>query len=123
MLSSSIAISAPSTSPAHAIRPRGKDQGPVSALPPLGCTRAHCVHARLRRPSRITVELTLLDHPLMRLVRALDAVLMVVAFRRQQLGDLVDAARPAAAVGAGGIEDALADLEFMIAQANLHDAG
>src|SRR5713226_62457 len=111
----------------HQPRPRhpAPRHGPETSFYPAAA-RLHTGSLRaraLRRPSRITVELTLLDHPLMRLVRALDAVLMVVAFRRQQLGDLVDAARPAAAVGAGGIEDALADLEFMIAQVNLHDAG
>src|SRR5215831_4192301 len=121
MLSSSLAISAPSTGARTRYPPEPRTRDRCLLCRP-GCTRGPFRARASRRSSRITIQLTLLDHPLMRLVRALDAVLMVVTFRRQQLGDLVDAARPAAAVGAGGEEDALADLEFMIAQVILHDA-
>src|SRR6266540_4768946 len=52
----------------------------------------------------------------MRLVRALDAILTIIAFRRKQLCDLVDAACRATTIDPGRVEHALADLELMIAQ-------
>src|SRR5581483_8750614 len=39
-----------------------------------------------------SIELAFLDDPLVRLVRALDAILPVITFGRQQVRDLVDAA-------------------------------
>jgi hypothetical protein len=62
------------------------------------------------------VQLTLLDHPFVRFAGAFDAVLAVIAFRRQKLRDLEQPADPAAPIGAGGEVDGLADLEFVFAQ-------
>jgi len=73
-------------------------------------------------PSRIAIELALLDDPLVRLGGALDAVLPIIAFAGEDLRDLVDAARPAAAIGPGGVKDGLADLELVIAQVILRVA-
>ena len=68
------------------------------------------------------LELTFLDDPLVRFVGALDAILAVVAFGRQQLCDFVDRARAAAAIGAGRVEHILANPELVIAQVVLHAA-
>jgi len=56
----------------------------------------------------------------MRLVGALDAILIIIAFRRKQLCDLVDATCRAAAIDPRGVEHALADFELVIAQVILH---
>ena len=57
---------------------------------------------------------------IVRLVGALDAILPVVPFRRQQLGDLVHRPRRAAAVGSRCVKHVLADLELVVAQGTLH---
>jgi len=56
-------------------------------------------------------EIGLLGHALMRFVRALDAILPLLAFGRKQLRDLIHAAS-----GAGSVIDRLANLEPVIAQ-------
>src|SRR5262249_14514266 len=66
--------------------------------------------------------LAFLHDPLVRLVGTLDAILAIVTFGREQLRDLVDATRRAAALGPGCIEHALADLEPVIAQVILRAA-
>src|SRR5678816_686813 len=73
--------------------------------------RAGIEQGRGLAPSRIAVELALLDDPLVRLVGALDAILTVVSLRRQQLRDFVDGARLATAVRARGVKHALSNLE------------
>jgi hypothetical protein len=73
-------------------------------------------------PSRLAVELTFLDDALMRLVGTLDAILMVVALGRKQMRDFVDAAGRAATERPGGVKNALADLELVIAHVSLRAA-
>jgi hypothetical protein len=70
-------------------------------------------------PSRLAVELTFLDDALMRLVGTLDAILMVVPLGRKQMRDFVDAAGRAATERPGGVKNALADLELVIAHVSL----
>ena len=77
--------------------------------------RRHSIQGRSPAPSSIAVELALLDDPLVRFVGALDAILAVVAFRRQKLRDFVDAACLAATMGARGVKHALSNLELVIA--------
>jgi hypothetical protein len=64
----------------------------------------------------VAIELAFLDHSLVRLIGALDAILPVIALGRKQFHDFVDGARDGMAVGSGCVKDALADLEFVIAQ-------
>jgi hypothetical protein len=71
--------------------------------------------------SRCAVERALLDDAFVRLAGALDAVLAVVAFGREQLYDLEDAAHAAATIRTGREMDRLADLEFVFAQRALPD--
>jgi hypothetical protein len=66
---------------------------------------------------QIKLEFAFLDDPLMRLVKALDAILTIMGFGRKQLGDLVDAACRAGAMEPGTVKHALPDPELMIAQA------
>jgi len=80
--------------------------------------RAASSTAACADPSRIAGQLALLDHPLVRLGRALDAVLPVVALAREDLRHLEDTARAAAAIRPGGIKHGLADLESVIAQSH-----
>jgi hypothetical protein len=67
---------------------------------------------RRRGRSRIAAEFFFLDDPLMRLVGAFDAILTIIAFRRKQLCDLVDATCRGAAIDPRGVEHALADFEL-----------
>jgi hypothetical protein len=59
------------------------------------------------------IELALFGNALERFARALDAILVFIAFRRQQLDDLERAARTEAAEGAGGVAYVLADRIFV----------
>ena len=52
----------------------------------------------------------------MRLVKALDAILTIIAFGRKQLCDLVDAARRAKTTGPRTVKHAFPNPELMIAQ-------
>jgi len=61
-------------------------------------------------------EIGLLGDALMRFIRALDAILALLALGRKQLRDLMHAARPSLASGAGRVIDGLANLEPVIAQ-------
>ena len=78
----------------------------VSAGPP--CAAANGL--------QITLEFAFLDHSLVRLVKALDAILTIIAFGRKQLCDLVDAACRAGAMDTRAVKHALSDPELMIAQ-------
>jgi hypothetical protein len=71
--------------------------------------------------SRCAVELALLDDAFVRLAGALDAVLAIVAFGREQLHDFEDAAHAAATIRTGREMDRLTDLEFVFAQRALPD--
>jgi hypothetical protein len=93
---------------------------PCARRETTGSGRALCSLRDWR--SRIAVELAFLHDPLVRLVGALDTILAIVTFGREQLRDLVDATRRAAAIGPGRIEHALADLELVIAQVILRAA-
>lgn len=55
------------------------------------------------------------------LAGALDAVLAIIALRREKLRHLVNAAYSTAPIGPGGKVDGLADPEFMLAQRVLRD--
>lgn len=65
-------------------------------------------------------ELTFLDDPLVRFAGALDPVLIVIAFGRQQLCDLILAVAAATAERPGGVTHTLADLEFILTHGVLH---
>src|SRR5258707_15376534 len=107
-------------------RSKTRDQARASTTPPGKCSLppgsagAGIEQGRGLAPSRIAVELALLDDPFVRLVGALDAILTVVPLRRQQLRDFVDGARLATAVRARGVKHALSNLELVIAQITLH---
>jgi len=71
------------------------------------------------RPQRLhkssnAAQLTFLDDPLMRFFRALYSILIIVAFGRQKLRHLVDAAPATPAKRSRGEIYRLADLEFMV---------
>src|SRR6185312_14600415 len=72
-------------------RTMGSDAREPSCRQTLTCTRRGCAQAfepsRGLASSGIAVELALLDDPLVRFVGALDAILTVIAFRRQKLRD------------------------------------
>src|SRR5215813_3866140 len=94
----------------------------VSARPDVGVGKlAHLPEqpqAMRGRDLQIALEFAFLDDPLMRLVGALDAILTVIAFGRKQLCDLVNSACRATTIDPR-VEHALADLEPVIAQANI----
>jgi len=71
--------------------------------------------------SRCAIELAFLDNTFVRLAGALDAILAIVAFGREQLYDLEDAAHAAATIRTGREMNRLADLEFVFAQRALPD--
>src|SRR5262249_14756593 len=76
--------------------------------------------AQVGARSRIAVELAFLDHALVRLGVALDAILLIVAFRRQELRDPVDGIRLGPPIWSGCVTDVFADLEpVMIAHVAL----
>jgi len=56
----------------------------------------------------------------MRFARAFNSVLAVIAFRWQELRDLIDGARAPAAEGPGRNTYRLTDFEFVLVQRTLH---
>jgi len=83
------------------------DEGPTGGAP----AQAQKLGESSKFPSDNTLEIGLLSDALMRFIRALDAILQLLAFGRKQLRDLIHAAS-----GAGSVIDRLANLEPVIAQ-------
>ena len=77
-----------------------------------------CCRARQPRLPELVfdLELALFGHPLKGLARILDAVLIILAIRRQQPDNLVAAGRARAADRTGGVKNGLADVEFVRTQ-------
>jgi hypothetical protein len=63
------------------------------------------------------MQLAFLDHSLVRFIDIFDAVLIVIAFRRQEVRDRVDAVRAAATERAGRKAHRLTDFESMFVHA------
>jgi hypothetical protein len=62
---------------------------------------------------RSAIELALLDHSLVWLIRVFDSVLIITALGWQQLRDLVDIARTTTPEWAGRVMHRLPDSEFV----------
>jgi len=75
------------------------------------------------RTSYSASEFTLLGDPLVRLVWALDAVLLVLTMGREQRRDRVQGGRAGAPKRPGCVGDRLAHLELVIAHATFPFAG
>ena len=70
----------------------------------MPCARSHC-----------PIEFTFFDYSIIRLISALDAILVVATLRGQKLHDLEHAAAPAAPVRSGRVLHRLPDLELVAA--------
>src|SRR5215468_8827977 len=77
------------------------------------------IRLRLELALSDAIQLTFFGHPLMRLRGTFNLVLEVVAFGRQQLCDLIDAARTARAKQPRRVIYRLADLELVASHGNL----
>jgi hypothetical protein len=60
------------------------------------------------------IQLAFLHYPLVRFTRALNPILKIIAFRRQQLHDLIDTVGATTAEGSRHETYRLADFEFVI---------
>ena len=81
-----------------------------------GCRALSIERATARQTAKRSgsaLQLALLGNALVRLIRALDAILLLVAFGRQDTHDLVDAGRIAAAEQARDDVDIVTDAKLM----------
>src|SRR6516164_437807 len=70
--------------------------------------------------SRNAIHLAFLDDPLVRFIGIFNPILVVIAFGRQELRDLINTVRTAATEGSGRKDDRLTDFEFVLVHRTVH---